>query len=121
MLDFKPILAIFTVILTFVGYVPYIRDILKGKTKPHVYSWFVWTLTSAITYGLQIEGGAGVGCLGYIGNCNWFIFYIFAEFAKRQKRYNTAGHDIFNPCICCYLLMAGSQAACLVNNSCYDN
>lgn len=45
------------VVLTFVGYAPYIRDTIKGKTKPHVYTWFVWGLVTAIAYALQLRGG----------------------------------------------------------------
>jgi len=40
-MDIKVTLSIIGIALTFAGYVPYIRDIFKGKTKPHVFSWFV--------------------------------------------------------------------------------
>lgn len=36
-------------ILTLVSIVPYLRDILKGATKPRIVSWFTWSLLSAIT------------------------------------------------------------------------
>ena len=42
-------------------YVPYIRDIVKGKTKPHAFSWFVWGLPAGIVYFAQILQGAGAG------------------------------------------------------------
>ena len=29
-------------VLTFVAFYPFIRAILKGKTRPHVFSWFIW-------------------------------------------------------------------------------
>lgn len=61
MLEAKIIISIVAILLTFVGYVPYIRDTIKGKTKPHVYTWFIWGLVTAIAYGLQVSGGAGVG------------------------------------------------------------
>ncbi len=47
------------VFLTFVAYVPYYRDILKGKTHPHVYSWSLWGLLTILLVALQIKGGAG--------------------------------------------------------------
>jgi len=59
--DVKAIISIIAVVLTFVGYFPYIRDTLKGKTTPHVYTWFIWAFVTAIAYGLQVSGGAGVG------------------------------------------------------------
>lgn len=58
--EFKDILAIIAVILTFVGYVPYIKDVIKGKTHPHVYSWFIWGFVTAIAFALQISDGAGI-------------------------------------------------------------
>lgn len=59
----KEIIGIIAAGLVLVGYVPYIRDILKGKTKPHVYSWFLWGLVTGIAFALQISGGAGAGAL----------------------------------------------------------
>tara|TARA_B100000745_G_C20058043_1_gene360921 strand:+ start:395 stop:511 length:117 start_codon:yes stop_codon:yes gene_type:complete len=38
MLEIKEIIGVITVILGVVGYIPYLRDVLKGKTKPHVYT-----------------------------------------------------------------------------------
>jgi hypothetical protein len=59
----KEVVGIIAVLLTFVGYTPYIRDTLKGKTKPHIYTWFVWGLVTAIAYALQLSDGAGIGSL----------------------------------------------------------
>jgi len=61
MYDYKTIITISAVILNFVAYFPYIRDILKGKTTPHVFTWFIWGLVTAIIFALQLNGGAGVG------------------------------------------------------------
>ncbi len=47
------------VFLTFAAYVPYYRDILKGKTHPHIYSWSLWGLLTILLVALQILGGAG--------------------------------------------------------------
>jgi uncharacterized protein with PQ loop repeat len=59
----KQVIGIIAVILTFVGYIPYIRDTLRGKTRPHVYTWFIWGLITLLAFGLQIKAGAGVGSL----------------------------------------------------------
>lgn len=55
----KEILSFVAVVLTFAAYVPYYRDILKGKTHPHVYSWSLWGLLTILIVALQIKGGAG--------------------------------------------------------------
>jgi len=61
MIPIKVAISFLAVALTFIGYVPYIRDSLKKKITPHAFTWFVWTLAGGIAYGLQILGGAGVG------------------------------------------------------------
>lgn len=61
MQDVKTVISIIAVLLTFVGYFPYIRDTLKGKTIPHVYTWFIWGLVTTIAFALQVRAGAGVG------------------------------------------------------------
>lgn len=57
----KLVLSVVAIILTFVGYIPYYRDIIKGTTRPHIYSWLVWSILSMIIFGLQITNGAGAG------------------------------------------------------------
>jgi hypothetical protein len=56
----KVILGVVAVLLTFAGYAPYFRDVIRRKTQPHVYSWFLWGFVTAIAAALQISGGAGI-------------------------------------------------------------
>ncbi len=55
----KEIIGGIAVFLTFVAYIPYYRDILKNKTRPHIYSWSLWGLLTILLVALQIKGGAG--------------------------------------------------------------
>lgn len=55
----KEIIGIIAVVLTFIAYVPYYRDILRGRTRPHIYSWSLWGLLTILLVALQIKGGAG--------------------------------------------------------------
>ena len=56
-MDYKIIIGIISVALVFVGYGPYILDILKRKTIPHTFTFLVWGLASSITWALQVKGG----------------------------------------------------------------
>jgi len=47
--------------IAFVGYAPYIRDILRNKTKPHAFSWFVWLILTVIGFFIQVADNAGPG------------------------------------------------------------
>lgn len=55
----KEIISAIAVILTFIAYIPYYRDIISGRTHPHVYSWSLWSLLTILLVALQIKGGAG--------------------------------------------------------------
>lgn len=57
----KNTLGLIAISLTFVGYMPYLKDIVKGKTKPHMYSWFLWGFVTLIVYALQSSHKAGLG------------------------------------------------------------
>ena len=85
MLNIKLILSIFAVFLTFIGYFPYIKDIFKGKTKPHIFSWFIWSVTTSIIYALQITAGAGSGA--WVTLCLIFImlFIVLLGFKNGNK------------------------------------
>jgi hypothetical protein len=48
-------------IIGFIGYVPYFRNIFKGKTKPHVFSWLVWGILTGIAFVAQVVEKAGPG------------------------------------------------------------
>lgn len=60
-IDYRIIISTISVALVFVGYGPYIFDILKKKTTPHTFTFLVWSIASSITWALQVYGGAGVG------------------------------------------------------------
>ncbi|QQG37765.1 MAG: hypothetical protein HYS26_04030 [Candidatus Kaiserbacteria bacterium] len=61
MADYQIVLGWLSVIIGLASYVPYFRDIFAGTTKPHPFSWFVWTLITGITFFAQVTAGGGLG------------------------------------------------------------
>lgn|SRR5574343_207956 len=59
----KEYIAIIAAIMAIVGNLPYLLDIFNKKVKPHPYTWFIWTIVSAITFFGQVAKGAGIGAL----------------------------------------------------------
>lgn len=45
-------------VLSFIGYPPYIRDMLKGETRPERASWFLWIVLGLIAFSTQYVEGA---------------------------------------------------------------
>jgi hypothetical protein len=40
---------------------PYLYFVLKGVTKPHIFTWVLWTMLTVIAFLVQFVGGAGPG------------------------------------------------------------
>jgi hypothetical protein len=82
----KEIFGIIAIILAIVAYVPYFRDIIKGKTKPHVYTWFVWGFITCIIFALQIKGGAGIGAYVTLltGIFSFVVFLLGLKFGDKD-------------------------------------
>ena len=61
MMDYKSVLGAVALVIGLLSYIPYFRDILRSKTKPHAFSWFVWSVLTGIAFFAQIvkDGGAG--------------------------------------------------------------
>lgn len=57
----KELLSAASIALTFYMFVPYIRSIRGGRTKPHAFSWLIWALSTFTVFFAQIAGHAGVG------------------------------------------------------------
>lgn len=76
MFDAKTIIAIVASILAFVGNISYLRDTIRGKIKPHPYTWFLWSIVSMTTFFGGIVKGAGIGALP-TGIAEGFTIIIF--------------------------------------------
>ena len=59
----KTILTVFITALAVYCFFPYIKDIVKGKTKPHIYTWIIFTITSTIAFVSNVYGGGGYGSI----------------------------------------------------------
>lgn len=57
----KETIGLIAVFLSIIGHLPYITDILKGKTKPHIFTWIVWAVVTIIAFVGQWQKGGGAG------------------------------------------------------------
>lgn len=53
--------AIVAALLAIIGNVPYLYDVLRGRVKPHPYTWLIWSIVSCIIFFGQLAKGAGWG------------------------------------------------------------
>lgn len=54
--------AIFSIVGAFfyiIAYIPYLREMRAGKTKPHTYTWLIWAITTGTAAAGSWYGGGG--------------------------------------------------------------
>lgn len=62
-IPYKEICSAIAMIITFVAFYPYLRGILQGSIKPHVFSWVIWATTTLVVFFAQMQSHGGVGAL----------------------------------------------------------
>lgn len=72
---YKELLSGLAIMLTFIAFYPYIRSIIQGAIKPHVFSWVIWGTTTFVVFLAQLEdnGGAGAWPIGVSGSITIYI------------------------------------------------
>jgi hypothetical protein len=58
---YKELLAAAAILLTWFMYLPYIRSIRGGRTKPHAFSWIIWSIGAFVVFSAQLAGHGGPG------------------------------------------------------------
>lgn len=91
-MDLKLILGTVSFLIPIIGIVPYIVNIVKGKTVAHVYTWLIWAILQTISVVAQIRNGAGFGAAyGAAGVlvCYSVVFLSLKNGLKQIKKFDT--------------------------------
>ncbi|HVX24416.1 MAG TPA: hypothetical protein VG992_03695 [Candidatus Saccharimonadales bacterium] len=82
----KTALGLCAVLIAFISYVPYLRNIFRGKTKPHAFSWLIWGLLTGIAFFAQLRdhGAAGAWVTGFTAVVCLIIFLAALRVGKKN-------------------------------------
>lgn len=58
-MNYSIFLSIVAASFGILAFFPYIRDIVNKKTKPHLYTWLIWSITQGIGFFAVLKGGGG--------------------------------------------------------------
>lgn len=92
---YKELLSAVAIVLTIIAFLPYIRSILKGRTKPHAFSWVIWAATTFIVFLAQLAGGGGAGAwpIGLSGIITMYVAIL--AYTKKPDRMITSTDWVF--------------------------
>lgn len=89
----KDLAALGSIFLTVVATLPYMRKMLQGRIKPHIFTWVIWTLTTGIAAAARTAAHAGPGAWSqWAGAASCLSVVIFA-YSKGE--HNITRSDIF--------------------------
>ncbi|MCL4392212.1 hypothetical protein M1413_02655 [Patescibacteria group bacterium] len=84
-MDIKFFFGVIGGILNVISFVPYLLDIFRGKTKPHSYTWLIWSILQTMgTIAIFLNGG-GYGALGLAIGALFCIFIFFLSLKYGTK------------------------------------
>lgn len=60
-MPWKELASATAIALTLSAYYPYVRGILRGTVRPHVFSWVIWGFATLVVFFAQLQGRGGAG------------------------------------------------------------
>ncbi len=72
------LLSLLAVALTLAAFTPYIRAILRGTIRPHLFSWIIWGAATLVVFSAQLADGGGIGAwpIGLSGMITVAVAYL---------------------------------------------
>lgn len=109
-MDLKIIFGVVASVFAIASFYTYTRDIFRGNTKPHVYTWLIWSIVTAIGFVGQWYTGGGPGAWATGITALYCFVILFLSF-----RYGTTDITTFDK-ICLALALVSILPWLLVHN-----
>lgn len=85
-LEYYSALGALSVIIGIISFLPYFRDIYRGTTKPHPFSWLIWGLLDSTVFAAQVVKGAGAGSWAMAVTLVFTFIIATISFRRGEKR-----------------------------------
>lgn len=85
-LEYYDILGALSVVIGVVSFLPYFRDIYRGTTKPHPFSWLIWGVLDSTVFAAQVVKGAGAGSWATAVTLVFTFIIALVSFNRGEKR-----------------------------------
>ena len=93
----KEWLGILAIAVGFAGDVTYTYSILKGKSRPHMFSWIIWSVVGGVTFAAQYvkQAGAGAWLTAYgAATCVFFAILAWRQGSLEASRFDYAAFAV---------------------------
>lgn len=85
-MDQKVVLSLVAILIATVAIAPYIYNILRGKTKPHAFTWAIWQIMTTQAFIAQYlsNGGAGAWVMAFTALANLIVLVLALLYGERN-------------------------------------
>lgn len=83
MMVYKSWLGVIASGLTIVAYFPYLRSIIQGRVRPHVFTWIIWGTATLLAFGSTLQAGGGWGA--WVIGLSAATSFVVAGFAYAKR------------------------------------
>lgn len=87
----KQTLGLLSLLFATMGFVWYVVAIVRHRTKPHVFSWVIWSLVVTVAFFAQTSEGAGAGA--WVAGYSAILYFILALLSLRHGERNITRND----------------------------
>lgn len=78
-IDLKLLFGIIAAVISVTAYIPYLKGMIAGRIRPHLYTWLIWTLTTGTAVaGLWYGKGGWATVSATIGFILTFLFFLLS-------------------------------------------
>jgi hypothetical protein len=92
-MGYRDVIGVVATVIALISYVPYFRDIVARKTRPHAFTWLIWGLLTVIAFVGQLAGHAGPGA--WVTGFTALVCIVIAGIAAFDGEHNIARLDWF--------------------------
>jgi hypothetical protein len=77
-MTFQQAMGLLSVALAIASFAPYVIQIRNGTMRPHVFSWLIWSISTAVVFFAQVvsDGGAGAWSTGVSGVITMYVTWL---------------------------------------------
>lgn len=85
-IDYKVVIWLLAIAITLWGYYYYLRDIFQWKTKPHIFSWFIWAILTWVGFVIQFNDNAWPGAWITLTSAIfcWFVTVLAFKYGEKH-------------------------------------
>ena len=74
---------------------PYLWSAIKGRNKPHIFTWIIWTILTGVAFALQYTEGAGSGAWSGFVSTIFCVAILVASIKYGEKHITRSDWVVF--------------------------